>query len=400
MKGRTRIIIVAATAVVLAGALAWWHYSGRESTDDAQIDGHIHQIASRAPGTVLEVAVRENQRVKAGQVLVRVDPRDYEVALARARADLAEAQSAAEAARVNIPIASATTSGQYSAARAKVGNAQAGVAAAARAVDAAKASLAAAEARLKQASVEAQRAARDRDRFKPLLDKDEISRQQYDAAVAAADAAAAATESASAAVNEAQQNVALAEARQQQGHGALASAQADLQGAATAPQQVSATRARASSAEARVQVAEAAVKQAELMLSYTTVTAPVDGVIGRKSVEVGQVIQAGQPLFAVVSLDDVWVTANFKETQLSRMRPGQAADVEVDAYGGRDFKAHVDSVGAATGARFSLLPSENATGNYVKVVQRLPVKIVLEPGQDPEHLLRPGMSVNATVLVQ
>lgn len=399
MNGRTRIILIASVAVVLAVIAAWWHYSGRESTDDAQIDGHIHQVASRAAGTVLEVAIRENLRVKTGQLLVRIDPRDYEVALARARADLADAQAVAAAARVSVPIVSATTSGQYGAARAKVGNAQAGLAASAREVDAAKASLAVAEARLKQVTVEAQRAARDRDRLKPLFEKDEISRQQYDAAVSGADAAAAAVESATAAVNQAQQNVALAQARNQQSEGALTSARADLQAAATAPEQVSATRSRASSADARVQMAEAAVKQAELMLSYTTVKAPVDGVIGRKSVELGQVIQAGQPLIAIVSLDDVWVTANFKETQLAHMRSGQSADVVVDAYG-RDFRAHVDSLGAATGARFSLLPSENATGNFVKVVQRLPVKIVFEPGQDPDRLLRPGMSVSATVQVK
>lgn len=399
MNGRTRIILIAAVVIVIGGIAVWWHYAGRESTDDAQIDGHIHQVASRAAGTVLEVAVRENQPVKAGAVLVRIDPRDYEVALARARADLADAQAVAEAARAGVPIASATTSGQFSAARAKVGNAQAGIVAAGSEVDAAQANLAFAEARLKQASVEAERAARDRDRLKPLFEKDEVSRQQYDTAVTTADAAAAAVESATATVNLARQNVALAQARQQQSHGTLASAQADLHAASTAPQQMSATRSRASSAEARVQMAEATVKQAELMLSYTTVKAPVDGVIGRKSVEVGQVVQAAQPLFAVVSLGDVWVTANFKETQLANMQARQPATVEVDAFG-RDFKAHVDSVGAATGARFSLLPSENASGNYVKVVQRLPVKIVFEPGQDPEHLLRPGMSVTATVKVR
>lgn len=400
MFDRTKLLIIGAGVLLVGGLLAWWHYAGRESTDDAQIDGHIHQVASRAGGTVLEVAVRENQRVKAGDVLVRIDPRDYEVALARARADLADARAAAEAARVNVPIASATTSGQYSAARARVGNAQAGVTASSREVDAAKASLAVAEARLRQARAEADRAMRDRDRLKPLFEKDEISRQQYDAAATAADAAAAAAESAGAAVTQAQQNVALAQAHEQQSHGTLATARADLQSASTAPEQMSATRSRAASAEARAQMAEAAVKQAELMVSYTTVKAPVAGVIGRKSVEVGQVIQPGQPLFAVVSLDDVWVTANFKETQLALIRAGQPAEVDVDAYGGRRFKAHVDSVGAATGAKFSLLPSENATGNYVKVVQRLPVKIVLEPGQDPEHLLRPGMSVTAVVEVK
>ena len=399
MNGRTRIILIAAVVIVTGGIAAWWYYSGRESTDDAQIDGHIHQVSSRAAGTVLDVAVRENQPVKAGQVLVRIDPRDYEVALSRARAELADAQAAAAVARVGVPIASATTSGQYSAARAKVGNAEAGLVAAKSEVDAARANLAVAGARLKQAKVEAERAARDRDRLKPLFEKDEVSRQQYDAAVSAADAASAAVESAAAAVTHAQQNVALTQARQQQSEGSLASARADLRTAATAPEQMSATRSRASSAEARVQLSEAAVKQAELMLSYTTVKAPVDGVIGRKSVEVGQVVQAGQPLFAVVSLEDVWVTANFKETQLAEMRPRQPATVEVDAYG-RDFKAHIESIGAATGARFSLLPAENASGNFVKVVQRLPVKIVLEPGQDPEHLLRPGMSVTATVKVR
>jgi membrane fusion protein (multidrug efflux system) len=396
MNGKTRYIVIGVVVLALAGAVALWHYSGRESTDDAQVDGHIHQVASRAGGTVLEVPVEINQRVKAGEVLARLDRRDYEVALSRAQADLADARAVAEAARVNVPIATATTGGQFSAARAKVGNAQAGITASSREVDAAKANLTAAEARLKQIRVEAERAARDRDRLKPLLDKDEISRQQYDAAATAADAAAAAVESATAAVAQAQQNVALAEARQQQSLGSLATARADLQSAATAPEQVSATRSRASSAVARVQMAEAAVKQAELMLSYTEVTAPVDGVIGRKSVETGQVVQAGQPLFAVVSLDDVWVTANFKETQLAKMHPGQPAEVEVDAYG-RTYKGHIDSIGAATGAKFSLLPSENATGNYVKVVQRIPVKIVLEPNEDREHQLRPGMSVNAIV---
>ncbi len=399
MNGRTRWTVIGVGVLLLGALLAWYHYSGRESTDDAQIDGHIHQVASRAGGTVLEVAVRENQEVKAGEVLVRIDPRDYEVALARARADLLEAQADASAARVNVPIASATTSGQLGAAHARLGNAQAGVTASSREVDGAKASLGVAEARLKQAIVEAERAARDRDRLKPLFEKDEISRQQFDAAASAADAAAAAAESATAAVTQAQQNVALAQARQQQSEGSLSTAHADLQTASTAPEQVSATRSHAESAAAHVQVAEANLKQAELMLGYTVVKAPVAGVIGRKSVEVGQVIQPGQPLFAVVSLEDVWVTANFKETQLAKMRKGQRAEVDVDAYG-HTYQAHVDSVGAATGAKFSLLPSENATGNYVKVVQRLPVKIVLEPGQDAQHLLRPGMSATAVVEVK
>jgi membrane fusion protein (multidrug efflux system) len=232
--------------------------------------------------------------------------------------------------------------------------------------------------------------------MKQLVAKDEISQQQYDAAVASADAARATVESAQASVNEATQAVSVAESRRAQSLNALTQSQAELRTANTGPEQVTVIKARAESAAARVLQAKAVLDQATLNLAYTTVTAPTAGRVSKKSVEPGQVIQPGQPLLAIVPVEDIWITANFKETQLKNMRPGQPATVSVDAYG-RTYQGHVDSIAAATGARFSLLPPENATGNYVKVVQRIPVKIVLDKGQDPEHLLRPGMSVVPTV---
>jgi membrane fusion protein (multidrug efflux system) len=230
-----------------------------------------------------------------------------------------------------------------------------------------------------------------------LLAKDEIAQQQFDAAVAAAAASAAASDSAAAQVKEAELGIRVAESRLAQASVGREQASAGLRSAQTAPEQVTASRARAAAAEAKVRQNQAIVKQAELNLEYATVKAPVKGVASRKSVEVGQVVQAGQPLMTVIPLDRVWITANFKETQLENMRPGQRVSVEVDAYGGREFTGKVESLAAATGSRFSLLPPDNATGNYVKVVQRVPVRILLDEGQDPEHLLRPGMSVVPTV---
>ena len=235
------------------------------------------------------------------------------------------------------------------------------------------------------------------ERLRGLLAKDEVSQQQFDAAAAAADASKAAADSAASQVTEAEAGIRVAESRLIQARGGQQQAEAGLRTAQTAPEQMVATRARAESARARVKQTQAALAQAELNLQYTTVKAPQRGVVSRKAVEMGQVIQPGQPLMALIPLENVWITANFKETQLTNMRPGQSATIRVDAYGSKEFKGHIDSIAAATGARFSLLPPENATGNFVKVVQRVPVKIVLEEGQDPEHLLRPGMSVVPTV---
>ncbi len=399
-RPRARLVLLLVALVIVAGAvIAWRYFAVRETTDDAQIDGDIVPIAPRVGGTVLAVHIVDNENVKAGAVLVEIDPRDYQVAVQRAEAEFADAQAALQAARVGVPITTTTTSGQMSVAGANVERAQAALQAATRGVDAARARLNSAQARLREATAAATRASRDLDRMKQLIAKDEISQQQYDAAVAAADAARAGVDAAQAAVAEAEQGVPVAESQRLQAVGALTQSQAEQRTAGTAPQQVQASKAREASAEARVQQARAALEQARLNLQYTRITTPSDGVVSKKSVEPGQVVQPGQPLLAIVPLEDIWVTANFKETQLHEMRPGQAAQISVDAYG-RTYSGRVQSIAAATGARFSLLPPENATGNYVKVVQRVPVKITFDKGQDPNHLLRPGMSVVVTVFVK
>jgi membrane fusion protein (multidrug efflux system) len=304
-------------------------------------------------------------------VLVELDPTDYNVALQRSEAELADALANATAARTGVPLATTTSSSQLDMAKANRAAAQ-------KQVDVANARLAEAQANYRKAAADLQR-------LRPLVEKDEISKQQFDAVVAAEEGASATVESAKAAVATAQSQV--------------IQANAQVQAASVVPEQVSITRAKASASEAQVQKNEAAVAQSRLNVQYTTVKAPVSGIISRKSVQPGQIIQPGQPLFAIVPLENVWVVANFKENQLKSMRVGQKAKVHVDAYG-REYDGHVDSIGGATAARFSLLPPENATGNYVKVVQRVPVKIVFEKGQDKQHLLRPGMSVVPTVLVK
>jgi len=396
-----KVVIAGVAIVVIAGGLFYWlHSRGREATDDAQVDGRITQIAARVGGTVLKVNVDNNLQVNGGTVLVQIDPRDYEVAVERARAELADAQANAVAARTGVPIAQVETRAGVSTASGGVDQAQAAVAGADHEIQVAQANLATAQARVREREATATRTARDVERLRALADKDEIPKQQFDAAVAASEAARASADAAKAEVTAAQSGITVAQQRAASARGAAAQAQAGLATAKTAPQQLEVTQARASAAEARVKQAEAALKQAEMNLAYTTIAAPGAGIVSRKAVEPGQVIQQGQPLMALVDLDHIWITANFKETQLKLMKPGQKASVEVDALGGRDFDAHVDSIAAATGAKFSLLPPENATGNYVKVVQRIPVKLYLEPGQDPEHRLRPGMSVTPTIYVR
>ena len=363
------LLIAAAVLLALAAVAAWRHADARESTDDAQIDAHVSPVAARVGGTVLEVLVRDNQRVEKGASLVRIDPRDHQVALARAQADLAEAEASARAARTTVPLTSTTANAQETGADSDVAGAEA--------------RLASGRAQLKEAQARERQAAADLERLRPLVAKDEISRQQFDAVATAAEAAHAGREAAAAAVLGAERAVGAARAR--------------LQQARTGREQVAIVSARAASAEAKVAMARAALEQAKLNLSYTEVRAVVGGIVSRRSVEVGQIVQPGQPLLALVDLDDVWVTANFKENQLRRIRPGQPVEISVDAYGGRTYRGRVDSISAATGARFSLLPPENATGNYVKVVQRVPVKITLDPGQDAERQLRPGMSAFPTV---
>jgi len=400
MSTRSRIIIAVVAVVIIAAGAWFWSTRGKESTDDAQVEAHVTPIASRVGGTVQAAAVADNQRVTAGAVLVQIDPRDFQLAVEKARAELADAEAAAAASQANVPIVTATASGGISTARGGIAQAQAGITESEQAVLGARSREATAQARVREAEANATKAAKDVERLKPLLDKDEISQQQYDSAVAAANVARATVDSAVAQEREAQAGIQAAESRVKQAQATREQASAQLQTADTAPQQVAATKARAAAAEARVMQLRAAVKQAELNLEYATVKAPTGGVVSRKTVEPGQVIQPGQPLMTIVSLDPVWITANFKETQLEDMRPGQRVTVKVDAYGGTTLTGKIESIAAATGARFSLLPPENATGNFVKVVQRVPVKIVLDEGQDAQRVLRPGMSVTPTVHTQ
>jgi membrane fusion protein (multidrug efflux system) len=398
---RAKWLLFPAVLVVIVGAYAGWQYlSHWESTDDAQIDGHIHPVNAKVGGTVLSVNVVENQIVEAGTILVQLDPRDYEVAVARAEAELAQAQAGVVAARAGVPVASSTAGAQITSSEAIAEQAKAGVEYRTKALGAAEAKLESAQARVREAKANATKAERDVERLNRLIAKDEISQQQYDAAVSAADAARAMVESAEAGVVQSQQEVAAARARTSQSQAELQKAVAEAEAAKTAPEQVTITKAQAQSAEARVQLAKAALDQARLNLEYTTIKSPLSGIVSKKTVESGQVVQSGQPLMAIVQQEDIWVTANFKETQLANMHAGQPGTVSVDAYGGRTYRVHVDSIASATGAKFSLLPPENATGNYVKVVQRIPVKLVFEAGEGAEHLFRPGMSVVAKVTVK
>ncbi|MGA3293637.1 MAG: HlyD family secretion protein [Candidatus Acidiferrales bacterium] len=384
-KSHARTLLIPVAIVLLVGGFfAWRYFASYESTDDAQVDGHLMPLSARISGYVLKVNVDDNQYVQAGTVLVEIDPRDYQVAVDQARANLADAQASAQSMNINVPVTSVNTSSQISSSEADVQNAQAGIAAAQQQFDAARAQLVQAQAN----NVKAQN---DLVRYKQLVDKQEISQQLYDQAVAAAASADASVAAARANATAAEQQVTQARAR-------LAQAQANWRSSQTGPQQVASVKARARSADATAQEKQAALEQAQLNLQYTKIVAPVDGIV-TKSVEVGMNVQPGQQLLSIVPLDDVWVTANFKETQLKDMRPGQRAEIKLDANG-RTYKGRVDSIAGSSGARLSLLPPENATGNYVKVVQRVPVKIVLEPGQNSDHYLRLGMSVEPKVFLK
>jgi len=381
-----RIAIVIAIIVLLViGFFAYRYFTSYESTDDAQIDGHINSVSARVSGHVIKLNVPDNQYVAAGTVLVEIDPADYQLAYDKAKADYADARAAALAAGVNVPITSISTSGQVSATEADVNSARAGIEVALHQYQAAK-------AQLQQAEANDVKAQNDLGRYKQLISKQEISQQQFDQAVAAAQASSAGVEAARATVDAAQQQVT-------QAQGKLVQAQSNWATARTAPRQMQVTRARAASAEAEVQRMKANLDQAQLNLQYTKVVAPVNGIVSDRTVEVGQNVAPGQELMKVINLDDIWATANFKETQLREMKPGQRVVIDVDANG-RKYYGRVDSIAGASGARFSLLPPENATGNYVKVVQRIPVKIDLDPGSNKDHQLRPGMSVTPKVQIR
>jgi membrane fusion protein, multidrug efflux system len=387
-KSRRRFIVIGVVAIlIVGGALFWWHSTFYEDTDDAQVNGHLIQISSRIAGNVIKVNVDENQYVDKGALIAELDPRDFETAVQQDEANLQAAQAAYEAAKVNVPVIHVNTGTNLSSAGADLSGANATVAQSGKQLEAAEAAVAQAEANNTKSQL-------DLERYKPLVEKDVISKQQFDAAVAAANGNKAALAQAQAQLLGAQDGVRIARDR-------AASATAALKYAQTGPQQVAIQKARADQAAAQMLQNQAALAQAKLNLSYTKLYASEAGIITRKSVEVGQNVSVGQNMATLVSLDDIWITANFKETQLEHMRAGQHVDITVDAYGGRKYDGKITQIGGATGSVLSLFPPENATGNYVKVVQRVPVRIdLVNHQQNEDHLLRPGLSVEPKVRVK
>lgn len=391
--------LIAVLALIAGGYLVWQHMQKFESTDDAEIDGDVHAVSARVSGHVIEVKVEETQPVKAGDVLLVLDPKDYEVAVAKARADLADAVAEYQSSRTDVPITAVNTRSTLTTANSARQDASAGVSGAERQLAGARARQTTAQANVRVAQANLTKAQQDVERYKQLVAKDEISRQQYDQAVAAYDAAKATLDAQNAIVAETAQNISVAEKNVEQARTRVEQANAQIQAALTGPDQVKVTQAKVLSASAKVDEKRAALDQAELNLKYTTIVSPADGIVGKKSVTEGQNVAAGQELMAIVPVDGLWVTANFKETQLQKMRVGQTVKINVDAYG-REYTGKIQRIAGASGARMSLLPPENATGNYVKVVQRIPVRIALDPGQNHDHLLRQGMSVTPTVQLQ
>jgi membrane fusion protein (multidrug efflux system) len=384
--------------LVFLSLLLYFH--NRESTDDAQVDGHITPIASKVYGRVAKVLVNDNQPVKAGQTVVQLEPADYQAAVDQAKAALALAESEARSAGVDVPRTSETAASDTSSAQAQLAAAQADLMRAQTAYDQAQtADLAYAQANVEKSRANAVLAQADLARYRPLVEKGEISQQQFDAAKANADATASALNADEQRLAQARRNIDISAAQLEAAKARVLQAQAGLTSARADVRRVAMRSADAQAKLAKVDQARAQLEAAQLNLGYCTIGAPVDGVVTHKQVEDGQIVQQGQGLMVIVPLQDVWVTANFKETQLRKMRPGQKAYVEVDTYG-KTFTGHVDSIAGATGAVVSLLPPENATGNFVKVVQRIPVKILLDPVPANEAVLRPGMNADVTVITK
>ncbi len=395
-----RALLIAGVVVAIIAILLWLHYRNRESTDDAQVNAHIIPIAPRISGSVIDVVVKDNQTVKKGQVLVRLDPRDFQAKLDDAKAALALAQSRAQAATVNVPLTSETTQSGTTSADAVVAAAQANYEQANLALQTALTSgLAYAQANVQEKEAKYQKAESDLTRMKPLAAKSEISQQQYDGYVAAEQEAKSQLDAARQNFSLAQQTVSVRRAQVASAKAELEKARAGSTAAQANTKQVKVSSANAASARAAVEQAQANLDAAQLNLDYTTIVAPEGGTVTNKTVEVGEIVQPGQGLLLLVPLNDVWVTANFKETQLAHVQPGDRAEIHVDMYG-KTFPGYVDSIAGATGSRLSLLPPENATGNYVKVVERIPVKILLEPDVLKQAILRPGMNVEATIITK
>jgi membrane fusion protein, multidrug efflux system len=399
-RSRPLLILLGGGLILALVAVGFWlHYRDRVSTDDAQVDGHIVPISAKISGSVQQVMVDDNQHVKAGDVLVRIDPRDYQAKVDQEKAALALDESSARAAQVTVPLTRQTTESGTSGVSASLASAEAqALQAKLTAEQAATSDLSYAHSNLAAAKANNDKAQADLARMRPLVAKTEISQQQFDSYLAAAQVAEAQLKAAQDRVQSAEQSAATSHAASEAALARVAQARAQLVASKASERQVQVTTAQAASAVARVQEASANLEAAELNLSYTIIVSPVDGMVTKKSVEIGQIIQPGQALMALVPVRDVWVTANFKETQLAHVHPGQTAEVHVDMYG-RTIQGRVDSIAEATGARLSLLPPENATGNFVKVVQRIPVKIVFD-SLPPGVILRPGMNVDATILTK
>jgi membrane fusion protein (multidrug efflux system) len=401
VSSKLRMRLILGGVLLLAAALVLYlYFHNRESTDDAQVDGHITPIAAKIYGRVAKVQVNDNQAVKAGQVLVQLDPADYQAALDQAKGALALAEGEARSAGVDVPRTSEDTASGTSSAQAQLAGAQADLMRAQATYEQSQtADLAYAQANIEKSRANAKLGQADLARYLPLMEKGEISKQQYDAAKANADATASALNADEQKLAQAKRNIDISRAQLDASKARVLQAEAGVASAHADIKRVAMRSADAQAKFAKVEQARAQLEAAQLNLSYCSVVAPIDGVVTHKQVEDGQIVQQGQGLMVIVPLQDVWVTANFKETQLRKMRPGQKTYVEVDTYG-KTFPGHVDSIAGATGAVVSLLPPENATGNFVKVVQRIPVKIVLDPIPADVAVLRPGMNVDATVITK
>jgi membrane fusion protein, multidrug efflux system len=388
-SGRKFIVIAVIILLVIGAGIFYWRSTFSEDTDDAQVDGDLYQVSSRVTGQVIKVYVEDNQQIKVGDPIAEIDPRDYQVALEQAQANLASAQAAAIQATVNVPIIGVNVNTSVSTTGSDVTGSSA-------AVEQARKQAQAAEARVVAAKATAVKSHLDVERYTPLVEKDVISKQQYDAAVAT-DAANQAS------VLEAEATVIGYQAAVSQAIQKLAQSRFQAaQSVKTGPDQIRVQQAKANSALADVKQAQAKVDQAVLNLGYTHITAPTTGIVNKKNVQVGANLSIGQDVLTIIPLTNLWVTANFKETQLSKMKPGQPVTLKVDALGGRKFHGKVTQIGGATGSRLSLFPPENATGNYVKVVQRIPVRVDFTNLQQEngDYALRPGMSVTPEVEVK
>jgi membrane fusion protein, multidrug efflux system len=380
------ILVIAIVVVIIGGYLLLKYLESYESTDDAQVNGHLNPVSARINGTVIGVYTENNRSVVQNQTLVDLDPRDYQASVEQARANLAQARGALAAANPNVPITETANLTQLSTANEEVDSAQA-------ALDAAQHDYDSAVADVRQAEANNVQAQADEKRYRLLVAKDEVSQEMYDQRLAAAQSQAALVDARRSAASAAERAV-------EQRKAALAEARSRLdQVRRNNPREIEVRRADIQSREGSVGAAQAALDNALLQLSYCKILAPVAGVIGDKHVEVGQRVQAGEQLLDITQIGDQWVDANFKETQIARMRPGQRVTIHVDAVD-QDFQGYVQNMAGGTGAVYSLLPPENATGNYVKVVQRLPVRIRFNKGQAGLERLRPGMSVEPKVWLQ